>query len=125
MEVKKSPKADLEGKKTTWLLVGFVLILAAMFVAFEWTERDKQVTTDTGITEPIFEEEMMPTGRCALLVGKKILGRPDCINSRIVRGSREVEQDTASNTPAQKAAAVMWDLRYLFIIQLFISCFNR
>ena len=42
MEVKKSPKADLEGKKTTWLLVGFVLILAAMFVAFEWTERDKQ-----------------------------------------------------------------------------------
>ena len=60
MEVKKSPKADLEGKKTTWLLVGFVLILAAMFVAFEWTERDKQVTTDTGITEPIFEEEMIP-----------------------------------------------------------------
>ena len=60
MEVKKSPKADLEGKKPTWLLVGFVLILAAMFVAFEWTERDKQVTTDTGITEPIFEEEMIP-----------------------------------------------------------------
>lgn len=59
MEVKKSPKADLEGKNT-WLLVGFVLILAAMFVAFEWTERDKQVTTDTGITEPIFEEEMIP-----------------------------------------------------------------
>ena len=57
--------------------------------------------------------------------GRKILGRPDCINSRIVRGSREVEQDTASNTPAQKAAAVMWDLRYLIIIQLFISCFNR
>ena len=57
--------------------------------------------------------------------GRKLLGRPDCINSRIVRGSREVEQDTASNTPAQKAAAVMWDLRYLFFIQLFISCFNR
>lgn len=60
MEIKKSPKADLEGKKTTWLLVGFVLILAAMFVAFEWTERDKQVTTDSGIEMPIFEEEMVP-----------------------------------------------------------------
>ena len=57
MEVKKSPKADLEGKKTTWLLVGFVLILAAMFVAFEWTERDKQVTTDTGITEPTLRKK--------------------------------------------------------------------
>ena len=28
MEVKKSPKADLEGKKSTWLLIGYVFILA-------------------------------------------------------------------------------------------------
>ena len=60
MEVKKSPKADLEGKKSTWMLIGYVLILAAVFVAFEWTERDKQVTTDTGVVEPSFEEEMIP-----------------------------------------------------------------
>lgn len=60
MEIKKSPKADLEGKKTTCLLIGFVLILAVMFVAFEWTERDKQVTTDSGVEMPIFEEEMIP-----------------------------------------------------------------
>jgi len=60
MEIKKSPKADLEGKKTTWLLIGFVLILAVMFVAFEWTERDKQVTTDSGAEMPDFEEEMVP-----------------------------------------------------------------
>ena len=60
MEIKKSPKADLEGKKSTWMLIGYVLILAAVFVAFEWTERDKQVTTDTGVVEPIFEEEMIP-----------------------------------------------------------------
>ena len=39
MEVKKSPKADLEGKKSTWLLVGYVVVLAFMFVAFEWTGR--------------------------------------------------------------------------------------
>ena len=42
------------------MLIGYVLILAAVFVAFEWTERDKQVTTDTGVVEPIFEEEMIP-----------------------------------------------------------------
>ena len=60
MEVKKSPKADLEGFKSTGVLIGFVLILAAVFVAFEWTEYDKKVTTDTGIVEPIFEEEMIP-----------------------------------------------------------------
>ena len=60
MEVKKSPKADLEGKKSTWLLIGYVFILALMFVAFEWTDRDKQVTTDTGITDVVFEEEIIP-----------------------------------------------------------------
>lgn len=60
MEVKKSPKADLEGKKSTWMLIGYVLILAAVFVAIEWTDRDKQVTTSTGAVEPIYEEEMIP-----------------------------------------------------------------
>ena len=45
MEVKKSPKADLEGKRGTWLLVGYVIVLALMFVAFEWTQRDVKVAT--------------------------------------------------------------------------------
>ena len=45
MEVKKSPKADLEGKKSTWLLVGYVVVLAFMFVAFEWTQRDVKIDT--------------------------------------------------------------------------------
>jgi len=60
MEVKKSPKADLEGKKSTWLLMGYVLILAFMFVAFEWSERDKQVLIAQGPVEVTFEEDMVP-----------------------------------------------------------------
>ena len=61
MEVKKAPVADLEGKKTTWLLVGYISILAVLFIAFEWTKRDK---IDTGeiIEAPMltFEEEIIP-----------------------------------------------------------------
>ncbi len=61
MEVKKAPVADLEGKKTTWLLVGYIFILAILFIAFEWTKRDK---IDTGeiIDAPMltFEEEIIP-----------------------------------------------------------------
>ena len=60
MEVKKSPKADLENKKTTNLLVGAIIILAVLFVGFEWSERDKKVTTDSGIQEVVFEEEIIP-----------------------------------------------------------------
>ena len=60
MEIKKSPKADLEGKKTTNLLIGAILTLAVLFIGFEWSERDKKVATDTGIQEAIFEEEIIP-----------------------------------------------------------------
>ena len=61
MEVKKAPVADLEGKKTTWLLVGYIFILALIFVAFEWTKRD---VVETGeiieVTMINFEEEIIP-----------------------------------------------------------------
>ena len=60
MEVKKSPQADLEGKKTTNLLIGAIMILAVLFVGFEWSERDKKVMTDSGIQEVMFEEEIIP-----------------------------------------------------------------
>ena len=60
MEVKKSPKADLENKKTSNLLVGAILTLAVLFIGFEWSEREVKVVTDSGITEIVFEEEMIP-----------------------------------------------------------------
>ena len=60
MEIKKSPKADLENKKTTNLLIGAILTLSVLFIGFEWSERDKQVTTDTGLAEIVFEEEIIP-----------------------------------------------------------------
>ena len=60
MEIKKSPKADLEGKKTTNLFIGAIMVLAVLFVGFEWSERDKKVVTDSGIVDPVFEEEIIP-----------------------------------------------------------------
>ena len=60
MEIKKSPKADLESKKSTWLLVGYVIVLAFMFVAFEWTKRDIKSDTSQAITDLVFEEEIIP-----------------------------------------------------------------
>ena len=61
MEIKKAPVADLEGKKTTWLLVGYIFVLAVMFVAFEWTRRDK-IDNSEIIEAPavMFEEEIIP-----------------------------------------------------------------
>lgn len=58
MEIKKTPKADLENKKSTWLLVGYVIVLAFMFVAFEWTKRDVKIDTSQAVTDVVFEEEI-------------------------------------------------------------------
>ena len=60
MEIKKTPKADLENKKSTWLLVGHVIVLAFMFIAFEWTKRDIKIDTSQAITDLVFEEEIIP-----------------------------------------------------------------
>lgn len=60
MEVKKSPKADLEGRKSTWLLVGYVVVLAFMYVAFEWNRRDVKIDTSQTVSDIVFEEEIIP-----------------------------------------------------------------
>jgi periplasmic protein TonB len=41
MDNKKTPKADLEGKKSIFLQVGLVISLALVFLAFEWKRYDK------------------------------------------------------------------------------------
>ena len=58
MEIKKSPKADLEGHKTTWLLAGYVLVMAVLFLGFEWTQRDVKIDTSNQVVETVFEEEI-------------------------------------------------------------------
>ena len=44
MEVKKSKKADLEGQKSTSMLIGYIFALGAIFAAFEWTTREYKET---------------------------------------------------------------------------------
>ncbi|WP_446785795.1 energy transducer TonB [Macellibacteroides fermentans] len=58
MEIKKSPKADLEKGKTTSLLMGMVVGLAILFVAFEWSNRDVKVAQDQGVADVIAEEQI-------------------------------------------------------------------
>lgn len=57
MQLKKSPKASLEDKKFTYVLIGLVLVLSICYVAFEWTEKEvtKYEVTDTDF---FFEEEI-------------------------------------------------------------------
>lgn len=58
MEIKKTSKASLENKKSSWLLVGYVIVLVFMFVAFEWSKRDVRIDMSGAITENVFEQEI-------------------------------------------------------------------
>ena len=42
MEVKKAPKADLEGKKTLFFEIGLVLALGILLYAFTWKTETAQ-----------------------------------------------------------------------------------
>ncbi|MGQ1889306.1 energy transducer TonB [Thermophagus sp. OGC60D27] len=63
MEVKKSPKADLESKKTVFMQIGLVVVLSLVFIAFEWTTTDTKVNEGLKIEEDEVEEEIIPITR--------------------------------------------------------------
>ncbi|MDR2917770.1 MAG: TonB family protein [Tannerella sp.] len=58
MEIKKTPKADLEKGKGLSLLMGLVLAVALLFVGFEWSSSEFVAATDEGVSDVIAEEEM-------------------------------------------------------------------
>lgn len=59
LEVKKSAKVNLEQHKTTWLLIGYILVFAVLFVAFEWTATEKKHTGEIVSAGILLEEEIM------------------------------------------------------------------
>jgi protein TonB len=63
MEVKKIAKADLEQHKTTFTLAGFVVTLAIILLAFEWTTYEKTQTDLGELTDIAPEEEVIPIVR--------------------------------------------------------------
>lgn len=63
MEVKKSPKVDLENKKTIFIQVGLVFALAVILIAFEWTSTDLKSSGFEQIQTTEAEEEIIPITR--------------------------------------------------------------
>jgi len=63
MEVKKSPKADLENKKSVFMQIGLVVTLAVVLIAFEWTSTDVNASQFEMVEDLEAEEEIMPITR--------------------------------------------------------------
>ncbi len=63
MEVKKSPKADLENKKTVFMQIGLVVVLAIVLIAFEWSTSDVEASQFEMMDDVEAEEEIIPITR--------------------------------------------------------------
>ena len=97
MEIKKSESANLEGKKLTWVLLGLIFALAAHFVAFEWTQYEKEGETgdivDAG--DIVLEEEIIPI---TMPEKKTVPPPPQAVSQaevlNIVEDDAEIEETT-------------------------------
>ena len=60
MEVKKSPKADLNNSRMLFAEIGFVVALLVVWGAFEFKQSEKKEATLEAETTEIIEEEIIP-----------------------------------------------------------------
>lgn len=103
MEIKKSEKADLERGKGTSILIGFVMALAVMFVALEWTEREVEDNSELFMArETTITEEMVPI----TLPEKKTVPPPPAAVAKadiikIVDDDADIEEDIMVSTEDQ------------------------
>lgn len=62
-EVKKSPKANLEKQRSTYVLMGLVLGASLLFFAFEWSSQTKKLDESVLVQDITAEEEIEITRR--------------------------------------------------------------
>lgn len=60
MEIKKTPKADLENKRALFMEIGLAVVLLIVLVAFEWSSSEKQEVMDLTGQQQVIEEEIIP-----------------------------------------------------------------
>jgi protein TonB len=63
MELKKTPKADLENKRGLFLQIGLFVSLGIILLAFNWNDKVKQVDSLGEMQAQAVEEEIVPITR--------------------------------------------------------------
>ena len=60
MQLKKNPDANLENKKGVYFLIGLLMSLGFVLIAFEWTQYEGEVDSLGELKLELDEEEMIP-----------------------------------------------------------------
>lgn len=97
MEIKKSPKADLESKKLTFTLVGLVISLLVIWRVFEYKSYDKRTMDDLQRTVEVIEEEMVEITKQEQPKVQPPAPKPQVTQIQVVEDDVEVEDDIDIN----------------------------
>lgn len=97
MEIKKSPKADLESKKLTFTLIGLVITLFVVWRVFEYKSYDKQTIDNLQQTVEVIEEEMVEITKQEQPKVQPPQPKPQVTQIEVVEDDVEVEDEIDIN----------------------------
>lgn len=97
MEIKKSPKADLESKKLTFTLIGLVVTLFVVWRVFEYKSYDKQTIDNLQKTVEVIEEEMVEITKQEQPKVQPPQPKPQVTQIQVVEDDVEVEDEIDIN----------------------------
>ena len=97
MEIKKSPKADLESKKLTFALIGLVVTLFVVWRVFEYKSYDKQTVDNLQRTVEVIEEEMVEITKQEQPKVQPPQPKPQVTQIQVVEDDVEVEDEIDIN----------------------------
>ena len=93
MEIKKSPKADLESKKLTFAFIGMVVTLFIVWRVFEYKSYDKQIVDDLQKNVEVIEEEMVEITKQEQPKPQPPAPKPQVTQIEIVDNEEEIEEE--------------------------------
>ena len=93
MEIKKSPKADLESKKSTFVLIGLVVTLFVIWRVFEYKSYDKQVVDNLQAAVEVIEEEMVEITKQEQPKPQPPAPKPQVTQIEVVDNEEEIEDE--------------------------------
>ena len=91
MEIKKSPKADLDSKKLTFTLIGLVVALFIVWRVFEYRSYDKQNLDTFARQVEVMEEEMVEITKQEQPKPEMQTPKPQVTQIQVVEDDVEVE----------------------------------
>lgn len=97
MEVKKSPKADLDSKRLTFALIGLVVSLFIVWRVFEIKSYDKRTLENLQRTVEIIEEEMVEITKQEAPKPQAPAPKPQATQIQVVEDDVEVEDEIDIN----------------------------